>query len=105
MYAEIARNKRRSVAYIVVFVALWLGVGALIGWLTATTLARRAGSAAPITADTTTGIVVAAILALAAVAFTLHSGTRLVLRIAGARPADPQEHRQLYDLVGGACHG
>jgi heat shock protein HtpX len=99
MYEEIARNKRRSVAYVVVFVALWLGVGALIGWLTATTLARRPGSAAPITADTTTGIVVAAILALAAVAFTLHSGTRMVLSIAGARAADPQEHRQLYDLV------
>ncbi len=32
MYQEIARNKRRTVGYIGVFIVIWLGVGALIGW-------------------------------------------------------------------------
>ena len=31
--------------------------------------------------------------------FTLRSGTRLVLTLAGAKPADPVRHAQLYNLV------
>jgi heat shock protein HtpX len=99
VYEQIARNKRRSVTYIGAFVVVWLGIGALVGWLAATMIGSRPGSASAVPADIAAGVVIAAVLALAAVAFTLHSGARLVLSIAGARPADPQGDRELCDLV------
>ncbi|XAS75586.1 M48 family metallopeptidase [Dermatophilaceae bacterium Sec6.4] len=99
MYEEIARNKRRTVVYIVVFVILWLGVGALIGGLAAVTVSRRPGSAAPIVADVFIGVAVATVLVVAAIVFTFRSGSRLVLSIAGAQVADPKKYAQLCDLV------
>lgn len=93
MYEEIARNKRRTVVYVVVFVILWLGVGALIGGLAAVTVSRRPGSAAPIVADVFIGVAVATVLVVAAIVFTFRSGTRLVLSIAGAQVADPKKIR------------
>ena len=94
MYEQIARNKRRSVAYLCAFLIVWLGIGALIGALAATTVTRQPGAASPIMADVLAGVAVAAVLALTAVMFTLRSGTRLVLTLAGgtrrpraARPA------------------
>ena len=33
MYSEIARNKRRSVVFTVVFFLIWMGVGAVSGLL------------------------------------------------------------------------
>jgi heat shock protein HtpX len=99
MYEEIARNKRRTVGYVAAFVLLWLGVGALIGWLAAVTLGRRRGAAAPVPADVLTGLVIAAVLVVVAIVFTFRSGTRLVLHIAGAQIADPQRYPKLCDLV------
>ncbi len=99
MYEEIARNKRRTVGYIAVFVLLWLGVGALIGWLAAITLDRRPGAAAPILSDALVGVAIATVLVVAAIVFTFRSGTRLVLSIAGAHVADPKKYPQLCDLV------
>jgi heat shock protein HtpX len=99
VYEQIARNKRRSVTYIGAFVAVWLGIGTLVGWLAGTMIGSRPGSASAVPADIAAGAVIAAVLALAAVAFTLHSGARLVLSMAGARPADPQHYRELCDLV------
>ncbi len=99
MYQEIARNKRRTVGYIGVFIGIWLGVGALIGWLAAATLARTPGSPEPVRTDLLTGVVIAAILALIAIAYTFRSGSRLVLSLAGARVADPQQYAQLVNLV------
>jgi heat shock protein HtpX len=96
MYEQIARNKRRTVAYISAFMLVWLGIGAALGLLAATTLSSRSH---PVAADVTTGIVIAAVLASAGVLFTLRSGTRLVLSVAGARPADPRRDAQLVDLV------
>jgi heat shock protein HtpX len=104
MYEQIARNKRRSVIYIGVFIAIWLGVGALLGWLAAMSTTAPGGSE-PVVRDLTTGIVVAGLLALAGVAFTLHSGTRLVLAVAGARPADPARYPEIYDLVAALALG
>jgi heat shock protein HtpX len=99
MYEEIASNKRRSVGYVIVFVLIWLGAGALIGVLAAVTLGRRPGSAAPIPADVITGVTIATVLAGVAIVFTFRAGTRLVLSIAGAQVADPQKYPQLCDLV------
>ncbi len=99
MYEQIARNKRRSVGYVAAFVLVWLGVGATVGWLVATTVSHSPGRATPVVADVATGVVIAAVLALAGVAFTLTAGSRLVLSIAHAHPADPRRYQQLYDLV------
>jgi heat shock protein HtpX len=99
VYEEIARNKRRTVGYIMAFVVLWLGVGAVLGGLAAVTLARRPGAAAPIAADVIIGVGIAAVLAAIAIVFTLRSGTRLVLSTAGAHVADPQSYPQLCNLV------
>jgi heat shock protein HtpX len=99
MYQEIARNKRRTVGYIGVFIVIWLGVGALIGWLAAATLGRTPGSPEPVRADIITGGVVAAILAVIAIAYTFRSGSRLVLSLAGAQLADPKQYPQLVNLV------
>ena len=98
MYEEIARNKRRAVAYMIVFLVVWVGIGALVGWIVAAT--RRPGfGPSPVVADAVTGAVVAGIFALAGIAFSLRSGARLVLAVSGARPADPHQYVQLHDLV------
>ncbi len=99
MYEQIARNKRRSVGYVGAFVILWLGIGLIVGWIAALTSTPQPGVARPFGQDITTGLVVAALLALAAVAYTLTAGTRLVLSVAGAQPADPRRYPQLYHLV------
>jgi heat shock protein HtpX len=59
----------------------------------------RSGSAAPLTSDAFAGTAIAAVVVLVAVAFTLRSGTRLVLSIAGATPADPLRYAQLHNLI------
>lgn len=99
MYEQIARNKRRTVGYIGAFVVVWLGIGAAIGWLVAATVNRPPGSSAPVAADITIGVVLAGILALIGVVYTLRSGTGLVLAVAGAKPADPARHQQVINLV------
>ena len=99
MYEQIARNKRRSAAYIAAFVVTWLGIGAVIGWVAAGTSTQQVGTAAPVGPDIAAGIFIAALLAVAAIAFTLTSGTRLVLTVAGATPADPARYPQLCNLV------
>jgi heat shock protein HtpX len=88
VYQQIARNKRMSVLYAALFFTVWVGVGALVG----------------LVAETTTGAVVAgasiaAAFALAGIVFALRSGARLVLAVAGARPADPREFAELHHVV------
>lgn len=104
MYEQIARNKRRSAAYVVAFVVVWLAVGAAIGWIVAE-LAVTRGTVPPVRADLVTGVVVAGALAALAVAFSVTSGDRLVLGIAGARPADPVRDARLVDLVSALAIG
>lgn len=104
MYEQIARNKRRTVGYIGIFVAIWLGIGAVLGWLAAVSAAAP-GSPAPVASDLLTGIVIAGAFALVGVAFTLRSGTRLVLAVAGAQPADPGRYQVVYDLVSALAMG
>jgi len=97
MDEQIARNKRRTILYIGVFVVTWLGIGAAIGALFAAGAPASSTGSGP--GDVVIGVALAAILALAGVVFALHSGTRLVLSVAGARLAERRQYPQLYNLV------
>src|ERR1700730_16691024 len=92
MVEEIARNKRRSVIVIALFVLIWVGIGALPGEVFGGSSGSR-GSAV------FTGIAIAAIFAPCAAVYALTSGSRLVLAVSGARPADPHQYQQLHDVV------
>jgi heat shock protein HtpX len=91
---EITRNKRRSVVVVVVFVLVWAGIGALLGAI------FGGGSKSP-TAAVVTGVVIAGLLAVAGTAYALSAGSRLVLAVSRARPADPQQYQQLHNVVEG----
>jgi heat shock protein HtpX len=99
MYQQIARNKRRSVLYLAMFLVAWLGIGALIGWLLAITSGSSADGSTRGYGYLITGLGVAGLLATAGIVFTLTSGSHLVLAVAGARLADPRRYPQLYHLV------
>jgi heat shock protein HtpX len=102
MYEQIARNKRRTYLYVGIFVAAWLAIGAIVGGAVAATNGRGRSALGP---DISTGVAIALVLALIGVAFTFRSGTRLVLSVAKARPADPVSDRQLIDLVAALALG
>ena len=89
---EIARNKRRSVIVISLFVLVWAGIGALLG-------ALFSGRTTSPWAAVAGGIVVAAGLAALGAVFALASGARVVLAVSGAQPADPGQYQQLHNVV------
>ncbi len=91
MFEEIARNKRRSVILITLFVIVWAGIGALLGALFGNTSSRGSAIAS--------GVLIAVLLAAAATAFAIASGSRLVLSVSKAQPADPAQYRQLHNIV------
>jgi heat shock protein HtpX len=116
---EIARNKRRSVVIIVLFVLIWIAIGAFIGWLSSgggptttqtcdptittpggamfcQTVTQR-GTAPDVAIPV--GIAIAAAFAAGAVVLALKSGTRLVLAASGAHPADRQQYSRLHNVV------
>ncbi len=95
VYEQIARNKRRAVVYIGLFFLVWIGVGAVLGWL----VAASSASSSSTSGDVLVGMVVAGLLALAGIAFTLTSGAGLVLSVSGAQPADPGQYQQLHNIV------
>jgi hypothetical protein len=99
VYEQIARNKRRTVLYIGVFFLVWLDIGAVVGTLYDAFSPGPVGAPSLEPRDLIVGIILAAVLAAAATAFTLRSGTRLVLSVAGARPAERAAYPQLYDQV------
>jgi heat shock protein HtpX len=99
MYEQIARNKRRAVLYISLFFLVWVGIGALVGWLWAEASRPSYGSPPPVSGDIEAGLIVAGLFALCGIAFSLKSGTRLVLNVSGARPADPGQYLELHDIV------
>lgn len=74
------------------FVLVWAGIGALLG-------AIFSGRTSSPWAAIAGGIVVAAALAALAATFALASGTRLVLAVSGAQPADPGQYQQLHNVV------
>ncbi len=92
MLEQIARNRRRSAIVVVAFVVVWLGIGALLGTV------AGANSSSPASAIAG-GAIVAGVLALLATLFALTSGTKMVLAVSGARPADPAQFHQLHNVV------
>ena len=84
---EIAHNKRRSVVVIVLFMLVWLGIGAVVGALS--------GGGASIV----TGVVIAGIAAALGVVYAIFAGNRLVLAASGSKPADPTQYQQLHNVV------
>jgi Zn-dependent protease with chaperone function len=99
MYQQIASNKRRSAIYVGSFFAVWVGIGAFAGLVVSGLVTRAPGLAAARTTDMVDGIVIAAVLALGAIAFSLRSGARLVLSLSVVHPADPYHYAQLHHLV------
>jgi heat shock protein HtpX len=98
MYEQIARNKRRTVVYLVFFFVLWVAAGSLVGLLVGASTGSGSG-AAPLFGDVVVGATLAGFLALVGIVFALTSGPRMVLAASGARPADPRQYRQLHNLV------
>src|SRR5437764_8258605 len=98
MYEQIAQNKRRAVVLAVVFFVIWAAIGALVG-----AVAAAAGSSGQGTTNyagaIAAGVVIAAVLALLGIAWSVGAGARLVLSVSGAHPADPVLYRQLHNLV------
>ncbi|HXY91764.1 MAG TPA: M48 family metallopeptidase [Acidimicrobiia bacterium] len=92
MLEEIARNKRRSVVVIVLFVVVWAGIGALLGALFASSSSSPLGGIVA-------GVVIAAFIAVCCAVFAYSSGSRLVLAVSGAHPADGEQYRQLHNVV------
>jgi heat shock protein HtpX len=99
MYEQIAANKRRAVVYVALFFVVWVGLGALLGWIVAASSNRYPTGSSAVAGDIVTGAMIAGLLALAGIAYTLTSGTRLVLAVSGAHTADPIQYRQLHDIV------
>jgi heat shock protein HtpX len=99
VYEQIARNKRRTIVYIGVFFLVWLGIGVVLGALYAAWSPPAPGTAGGGDRDILTGLLLAAVVAGIAIVFTLRSGTRLVLSVAGAKEADRRQYAQLYGLV------
>jgi len=109
VYSEIASNKRRSVFFVVVFFLIWMAVGAVCGLLFAALYhpTNQYTGAVTSTGDSPifVGIAIFAVLAFFGFLYSLRSGASLVLRVSGARPADPAQYRQLYDLVSALAIG
>jgi len=89
---EIARNKRRSVIVIVLFVLVWAGIGALLG-------ALFGGNSGSPVGGIVTGVVISALVAVSCAVYAYSSGSRLVLAVSGARLADAEQYRQLHNVV------
>jgi heat shock protein HtpX len=99
MYEQIARNKRLAAAYVGLFFVVWVGIGALVGWLLAVVSRSPAAATPPVGGDIVGGMAVAAAFAVAGIAFSLGSGARMVLAASGARPAEADQYRQLHNIV------
>jgi heat shock protein HtpX len=111
VYSEIASNKRRSMVVVTLFFAVWLAIGALGGFIFKAVyhpVSNGYGGTAPTHYGLTpviVGVAICAALALGAIAYSLTAGTRLVLRVSGAAPADPEQYQQLNDLVAALAIG
>ncbi len=106
MYSEIASNRRRSVVFIVLFFVIWLALGAACGFLFKAVAHPSVSPGYPPAPPTNygwtpviVGIAICGVLAFGGIIYSLNAGARLVLRVSGAVPAEPDQYRQLHDLV------
>jgi heat shock protein HtpX len=87
MYHQIARNKRKSVIVVAIFFLVWMAIGYGIGWI-------ASGTSGGIS-----GIVIAGILALLAVLWSLTLGQATVLAVSGAQEVTQAQAPVLHDIV------
>ena len=87
MYHQIARNKRNSIIVVLAFLAVWIIVGLIIGWL-----ASGEGGAVA-------GAIVLGALAIGAALYAYYFGSATVLSAVGAQEADPRQYQQLHNIV------
>jgi heat shock protein HtpX len=87
VYHQISRNKRNSVIVIVGFLAVWLVVGLIVGFL-----ADGQGGAVA-------GAIVLGALGVLAALYAYYFGSATVLSAMGAQEADPHQYQQLYNVV------
>jgi heat shock protein HtpX len=99
MYEQIASNKRKTVLYVIIFFAVWLGIGAVLGTIFGGSGTGPSGEAISRTSPIVAGMVITGILAILGILFSLTSGRNLVLAVSGAHPADPIQYKQLHDIV------
>jgi heat shock protein HtpX len=106
VYSEIASNKRRSVVFILLFFVVWLAIGAACGFLFKALYRHSANNGFALAPPTNygwtpviIGMVIAGLLAVCGILYSLSSGAALVLRVSGAVPADPARYAQLHNLV------
>jgi heat shock protein HtpX len=91
VYEQITRNKIRSFLLVLLVIVLAGGMGWLLGaWL--------GGGPAGIV-----GLIAALGIAGVMSIVSYRYGDRLVLRVSGAKPADPKQYAQLHNLVDGLC--
>jgi len=88
MYHQISRNKRNSLIVVVLFIAVWLLAGFVIG---------EFGGGDLNTAIF--GAVILGILGVGAALYSYYFGSATVLAASGAHEADPHQYQQLYNLV------
>ena len=105
MYAEIARNKHRSIAFVGLFFVVWLGLGVALGLLWKALSSSSVDSSAPSRhvgsgwTPVAVTVTACALVAIAGVLYSLTAGAGLVLRASGAKPAEGSEFTQLHNLV------
>ncbi|HZK75231.1 MAG TPA: M48 family metallopeptidase [Clostridia bacterium] len=88
MYHQISRNKRNSIIVVVLFLAVWLLAGFVIGEFGGGGLTTAIG-----------GAVILGILGVCAALYSYYFGSATVLAAAGAHEADPGQYQQLYNIV------
>src|ERR1700704_1125002 len=87
MYHQIARNKRNSLIVVVLFIAVWLLAGFVIGEF-------GGGLSTAII-----GAIILGVLGVLAALYSYYFGSATVLAASGAKEADPQQYLQLYNIV------
>jgi heat shock protein HtpX len=88
MYHQIASNKRKSAIIVILFLAVWLLAGFVIGELAGGNTTSAIG-----------GAVLLGILGVGATLFSYYFGSATVLAAMGAKEADPRQYQQLYNIV------
>jgi heat shock protein HtpX len=88
MYHQITSNKRKSAIIVILFLAVWLLAGFVIG-----------GLATADTGGAIVGTLILGILGVLAALYSYYFGASTVLSVMGAQEADPQQFQQLYNIV------
>src|SRR5215216_5602901 len=88
MFELIRANKRRSILLVAGFVAVVVAIGAIVGWL--------AGLG-------WFGIVFALVVSAGVAAVSYWKADAIALAVSRAKPADPETHKRLHNLVEGLC--